>query len=171
MLGPVRGIARSLLRDVDTGAAVRAGVVSVVAYTAVMELDRKITGSRIDDLILLGRPVVPNRPDLARPVGALVHLANGAAIGLGYAALAHDRLPGPVWLRGVTALMVENLSLYPVMSVAKNHHPAMVDGQLDDYWSWPAFVESLPPHLVYGAMIGPLYERFRSKGSDHAERT
>ena len=162
MLGPVRGMARSLLRDVDVGAAVRAGAISVVAYTAVMEFDRKISGSRIDDLILLGRPLVSNRPDLARPVGAVVHLANGALIGLGYAALVNDRLPVPAWLRGVTALMVENLSLYPVMRVARNVHPAMRDGQLDDYWTWPAFAESLPPHLVYGALIGPLYERFRS---------
>ena len=162
MLGPVRGIARSLLKDVDVGAAVRAGVISVVAYTAVMEIDRKITGSRIDDLILLGRPAVPNRPDLARRVGAVVHVANGAFIGLGYATLAHDRLPGPAWLRGVTALMIENLSLYPVMRVARTVHPAMRDGQLDDYWTWPAFVESLPPHLVYGAIVGPLYERFRN---------
>lgn len=158
----VRALVRSAFRDVDTGAAVRAGMISVVAYTAVMEIDRRITGSRIDDLILLGRPAVPNRPDLARPVGAVLHLANGAVIGLAYAGLAHDRLPGPAWLRGVAALMIENLSLYPVMSIARNVHPAMVDGQLDDYWTWPAFVESLPPHLVYGAMIGPLYEHFRS---------
>lgn len=158
----VRALVRSAFRDVDTGAAVRAGMISVVAYTAVMETDRRITGSRIDDLILLGRPAVPNRPELARPVGAVLHLANGAVIGLAYAGLAHDRLPGPAWLRGVAALMIENLSLYPVMSIARNVHPAMVDGQLDDYWTWPAFVESLPPHVVYGAMIGPLYEHFRS---------
>ena len=165
MLGPVRGIARSLLRDVNIGAAIRAGVISVAAYTAVMEFDRRVTGSRIDDLVLLGRPVVPNRPDLARPVGAVIHLANGAFIGLGYAALAHDRLPGPAWLRGITSLMVENLGLYPAMSIARHVHPAMRDGQLDDYWTWPAFVESLPPHLVYGAMVGPLYERFRVRPS------
>ncbi len=162
MLEQVRGLARKVLRGVDSGAAVRAGVISVVAYTAVMEVDRRITGSRINDLILLGRPAVPNRPDLARPVGAVLHLANGAVIGLAYATLAHDRLPGPTWLRGVAALMIENLGLYPVMSVARTVHPAMRDGQLDDYWTWPAFVESLPPHLVYGAMIGPLYERFRA---------
>ncbi len=165
MLERVRGLARSLFRDVDTGAAVRAGVISVVAYTVVMETDRRITGSRIDDLILLGRPAVPNRPDLARPVGAVLHLVNGAVIGLGYAALARDRLPGPVWLRGVAALMIENLSLYPLMSIARHVHPAMRDGQIDDYWTWPAFVESLPPHLVYGALIGPLYERFRTVSS------
>ncbi len=162
MFGKLLGIGRALAPQLDAGAAARAGVISVAAYTAVMELDRKLTGSRIDDLVLLGRPVVPNRPDLARPVGAALHLLNGAAIGLAYATLAHDRLPGPGWLRGVTALMVENLVLYPAMLPLRTVHPAMRDGQLDDYWNWPAFVESLPPHLTFGAMIGPLYERFRS---------
>ncbi|CAA9562334.1 MAG: hypothetical protein AVDCRST_MAG33-1773 [uncultured Thermomicrobiales bacterium] len=162
MIGQVRGVVRAVTRGVDLAAAARAGVVSVVAYTAVMEVDRRLTGSRIDDLILLGRPAVPNRPDLARRVGAGIHLVNGAVIGVAYATLAHDRLPGPPWLRGVMALMVENLALYPTMRPLRTLHPAIRDGQLDDYWSWPAFVESLPPHIVYGALIGPLYERFRT---------
>lgn len=166
MFGQVRGAVQSLGRGVDFGAAIRSGVISVVVYTAVMEADRGITGSRIDDLILLGRPAVPNRPDLARRVGAGLHLANGAVIGIAYATLAHDRLPGPPWLRGVTALMVENLALYPAMLPLRTLHPAIRDGQLDDYWSWPAFVESLPPHLVYGALVGPLYERFRTPRTD-----
>lgn len=161
MSGGLVKTARSLLRGVDVGAAARAGIVSVIAYTATMEVDRRLTGSRVDDLILLGRPFVPDRPDLARPVGAAVHLGNGVAIGLAYAALAHARLPGPPWLRGATALMIENTALYPLMRVAGRYHPAMRDGQLDDYWSWPAFAESIPPHLVYGALVGPLYERWR----------
>lgn len=162
MSGKLRALVRTVSPHLNPGAAARAGIVSVVAYTAVMELDRKLTGSRVDDLILLGRPVVPNRPDLARPVGAGVHLVNGATIGIAYATLAHDRLPMPVWLRGVTALMVENLMLYPAMRPLRTVHPAMRDGQLDDYWTWPAFIESLPPHLVYGVMIGPLYDHFRA---------
>ena len=165
MVGQVRGVVRAFTRGLDVGAAARAGVVSVIAYTAVMEIDRRITGSRIDDLILLGRPAVPGRPDLARRVGAGVHLVNGAVIGLAYAAVAHDRLPGPPWLRGATALMIENLALYPMMLPLRTLHPAIRDGQLDDYWSLPAFVESLPPHLVYGLLVGPLYERLRSPAS------
>lgn len=153
---------RTIASRLDPAAAAKAGVISVVAYTAVMELDRWLTGSRIDDLILLGRPVVPSRPDLARPVGAALHLANGAVIGLAYAALAHDRLPGPAWVRGVAALMTENLALYPLMILGRRYHPAIRDGQLDDYWTWPAFAESLPPHVVYGALVGPLYDHFRT---------
>jgi hypothetical protein len=39
----------------------------------------------------------------------------------------------------------------------------MLDGQLDDYWTWPAFVESIPPHVIYGLIVGPLYERLRDR--------
>ncbi|HEV2528449.1 MAG TPA: DUF6789 family protein [Thermomicrobiales bacterium] len=154
---------RRSVRQTDLRAAAISGIVSVVAYTATMEMDRRLTGSRIDDLVLLGRPLVPDRPHLARRVGAIVHLANGAAIGIAYAALAHDRLPGPPWLRGATAVMVENSALYPLMRIGRNVHPAMRDGQLDDYWTWPAFVESIPPHVVYGLLVGPLYERLRHR--------
>jgi hypothetical protein len=155
------GVIGRVFGGVDVRAAATAGVISVVAYTATMELDRRLTGSRVDDLVLLGRPAVPDRPDLARPVGAAIHLGNGVAIGLAYAALAHDRLPGPPWLRGVTALMIENTALYPLMRVLDGVHPAVRDGQLDPYWTWPAFAESVPPHVVYGALVGPLYERLR----------
>ena len=152
---------RTLLRRMDPRAAAVSGVISVVAYTATMALDRRLTGSRIDDLVLLGRPLVPERPDLARRVGLVLHLANGAVIGLAYAAIAHDRLPGPPWVRGATALMIENTALYPLMKAGRDYHPAMRDGQLDDYWTWPAFAESIPPHLIYGVLVGPLYERLR----------
>lgn len=144
------------------GAACAAGVVASLAYAGAMALDRKLAKSRVDDLILVGRPFVPNRPDLARPVGLLVHLANGTALALVYAAIAHERFPGPVWLRGLLFLNLENLALYPIMLLS-THHPAVKDGQLDNYWSQSAFVQSLPPHAVYGLIVGPLYERIRTR--------
>jgi len=151
------------LRRVDVRAAAVAGVISVVAYAATMDLNRKLTGSRVDDLVLLGRPLVPRRPDLARRVGAAIHLANGAAIGVAYAALGHERLPGPSWLRGMLFLTAENTLLYPLTALLTNRHPAVADGQLDPYWTWPAYLESTPPHLVYGALVGPLYDRLRGR--------
>ncbi len=151
------------LRRVDLRAAGIAGVVSVVAYAATMDLDRKLTGSKIDDLVLLGRPLVPRRPDLARRVGMAVHLANGVAIGVAYAALAHEHLPGPSWARGMLFLTAENTVLYPLTALMTARHPAVRDGQLDPYWTWPAYLESTPPHLVYGALVGPLYERLRRR--------
>ena len=150
------------LRHLNPVAAITAGLVASLTYAATMELDRKITKSRVDDLVLVGRPFVPDRPDLARRVGLLVHLGNGTALALAYAALAHDRWPGPAWLRGALFLNLENLALYPVMRFS-SHHPAVKDGQMDNYWSWSAFAESLPPHTVYGLLIGPLYDRLRNR--------
>lgn len=149
------------IRHLNPRAAIAAGFVASLAYAATMELDRKQTKSKVDDLVLVGRPFVPSRPDLARPVGLVVHLANGTALALAYAALAHDRWPGPAWLRGALFLNLENLALYPVMYFS-DHHPAVKDGQMDNYWTLPAFAESLPPHTVYGLLIGPLYERLRA---------
>lgn len=148
-------------RRPQVGGAITAGLIASLAYAAMMELDRKVTKSKVDDLVLVGRPFVPNRPELARPVGLVVHLGNGAALALAYAALAHDRWPGPAWLRGVLFLNLENLALYPIM-LFSDHHPAVKDGQMDNYWSRQAFAESLPPHTVYGLLIGPLYERLRT---------
>ena len=155
------------LRGVDPRAAALAGLVSSVAYAAVMEFDRRVTGSRVDDLILVGRPFVPGRPDLARKVGAIVHLANGTSLALAYAAFGHDRLPGPAWLRGAVFLNIENLVLYPVM-VLDRYHPAVRDGQLQSYWSWPSFAESIPPHVAYGLCIGPLYGALRRESASAA---
>jgi hypothetical protein len=159
-----------LPRRIDARAAALAGVASVVAYTATMDLGRKLTGSKMDDLVLLGRPLVPNRPGLARPVGAAVHLANGAGLGILYAALVHDRFPGPAWLRGMVFLALENTALYPLTALMPAHHPAVADGQLDSYWSWPAYLESTPPHLVYGALVGPLYDRLRRRPDGRSGR-
>lgn len=159
----IAGRAWAAFRErVDPRAASLAGLVAVGAYTAVMDLDRQITGSRIDDLILVGRPLVPRRPDLARPVGAVIHAGNGVLLANVYAAIAHSRFPGPPWLRGIAFAMIENCGLYPLAKFSR-YHPAVKDGQLDTYWSWPAFVESLPPHVVYGAVVGPLYERWRRR--------
>lgn len=153
----------ALNRRVDVPAAAAAGAIAVTAYTVVMDGQRNLSGSRVDDLILVGRPFVPDNPELARPVGALVHLANGVVIGTVYALIAHSHLPGPAWLRGMTFISIENAALYPLTKFGKAFHPAMKDGQLDDYWSLPAFVESWLPHLVFGALVGPLYDRFRRR--------
>ncbi|MBA2754337.1 MAG: hypothetical protein H0U40_07735 [Chloroflexia bacterium] len=159
-LAPVIGQIKGRVGRVDPRAAVIAGLVSSVAYALVMEVDRKLTGSRVDDLILVGRPFVPRRPDLARRVGAVVHLANGTSLALAYAAFGHHALPGPAWVRGAIFLNLENLALYPVMALDR-YHPAVRDGQLQSYWSWPSFAESVPPHVVYGLCVGPLYEALR----------
>ena len=149
------------LRRADLRAATLAGAAAALAYAAAMEADLRLTGNRVDDFALLGRPFVPGRRDLARPVGAAVHLANAVTLALIYAVAAHDRLPGPPWLRGVLYANLENVVLYPLTAAADRIHPGVRDGQIDRYWTWPAFWQSVPRHVAYGAVLGAVYTRLR----------
>ncbi len=144
---------------VDPRAAALAGLAAGAAFVAVLEADLRLTGRNVDDLIFLGRPLVRD-PRWAKHAGLAIHAANSVALGALYAHLAHDRLAGPPWWRGVLFANVENGLLYP-LTVFDRLHPAVRDGQLDRYWSWSAFLQSVPRHVAYGAVVGALYERLR----------
>lgn len=144
----------------DLRAAGVAGLAAGAAFVAVLEADLRLTGNNVDDLVLLGRPVV-GRAERARPVGLALHAANSVALALLYARLER-RLPGPPWWRGVLFFNVENLLFYPVL-VFEEWHPAVRDGQIDRYWTWPSFLQSVPRHVAYGVVLGSLYARLRRR--------
>ena len=145
---------------VDVRAAGIAGLAAGAAFVAVLEADVRLTGNKVDDLVFLGRPLA-GKPTLARPVGLALHAANSVGFALLYARL-QDRLPGPPWWRGVLFFNVENVLLYPFL-VFEEWHPAIRDGQLDRYWTWPSFLQSIPRHVAYGAVLGPVYARLRRR--------
>lgn len=134
------------------------GLVAGAAFVAVLEADLRLTGRNVDDLIILGRPFVAEAKH-ARAVGGAIHAANSVGLASIYA-LVEPRLPGPPWWKGVLFASVENLILYPITRF-EDHHPAVRDGQVDRYFTWPAFWQSVPRHIAYGAVLGMLYERLR----------
>lgn len=137
-------------------AATVSGLVAGVAFLLVLEADLRLTGRNVDDLVILGRPVVKN-PAHARRAGVAIHLANSVALAQLYR-LLEDRLPGSPLAKGILFANVENTLLYPV-TYFEDLHPAVRDGQVDSYFSWPAFWQSVPRHVVYGAVLGGLYAR------------
>ena len=143
-------------RKPDAMAVVVSGLAAGVAFLAVLEADLRLTGRNVDDLIVLGRPVVKD-PRNARTAGVVIHAVNSLALAGLYAA-TEPRLPGPPWLNGIVFANVENLILYP-MTVFEDRHPAIRDGQVDRYFNWPAFWQSVPRHVAYGAVLGSLYDR------------
>ena len=149
-----------LRKQVDIGAAVLAGLAAGATYVATMEIDNRLTGINEDDLKLLGRPLAAD-PAMAKIAGVPVHFGNSVALALLYAAVAHDRLPGPPWLRGALFAMLEDTLLYPI-AMLEQFHPGVRDGQIDRYWTLPAYRLSIPRHLTYGAVLGSLYERLRA---------
>ena len=144
--------------SLDLRAVVLAGLAAGAAFVVVLETDLRLTGRNVDDLMLLGSPLVRDHRR-ARATGMVIHAVNSVALAALYARLV-DRLSGPAWLRGVIFANVENALLYP-LTAFEEWHPAVRDGKLDRYWTWPAFLQSVPRHVAYGVVLGALYERLR----------
>lgn len=153
---------RHALATTDVRAAALAGLAGDVAYTVAMLADLRLCHDNVDDFILLGWPVVGAHKELARPVGALMHTANGVVLAILYAAVAADRLPGPPWLRGALFANIENSTLYP-LALLQSYHPAIRSGHLDPYWTWKAYLQSIPRHIAYGAAVGAVYHHLRRR--------
>lgn len=146
--------------DLDLKAVALSGIAAGAAFVAVLEADLRLTGRNVDDLIVLGRPFVSD-PRHAKAAGGAIHVINSLALAGLYAAL-EPRLPGPPWLKGAVFANVENVILYPI-TMFEDMHPAIRDGQVDRYFNWPAFRQSVPRHIAYGAVLGLLYDRWRTR--------
>jgi len=147
------------IRQFDAKAVVVSGLAAGAAFVAVLEADLRLTGRNVDDLTILGRPFVED-PTKARAVGGAIHAINSLALASLYAMLER-RLPGPAWLKGIIFANIENVVLYPI-TWFEDIHPAIRAGQVDRYFTWPAFWQSVPRHIAFGAVLGVLYERLRS---------
>lgn len=149
---------KSTFRRLDGKAIAVSGLTAGAAFVAVLEADLRLTGRNVDDLIILGRPFVTD-PARARRVGLAVHAVNSVALAGAYA-MVERHIPGPPWLKGVAFANIENTILYPI-TMFEDKHPAIRDGQIDRYHSWPAFWQSVPRHIAYGAVLGVLYARMK----------
>lgn len=141
-------------------AVVVSGLVAGAAYAVVQELDLRLTGRNVDDLAALGRLVVRQQGP-ARMVGLALHLVNSVILALIYAKV-QPKLPGPPAVRGALFATIENCLLYPV-TLFEDNHPGIRDGSIARYWNWPAFVQSVPRHLAYGAVLGVLLHRLSKR--------
>ena len=151
------GRLNEIRKSVDYKAATIAGLAAGTAYVATMEVDGRMTGKKLNDLVLLGWPLVKDKRH-AKLGGLAPHLLNSVALAMLYVATAERKLPGPGWLRGLAFVSVETVGLYPT-AMLENHHPAIRNGTLDRFWTWPAFWASVPRHLVFGLVLGSVYER------------
>ena len=152
-------------RDFDPKAVAISGLAAGAAFVAVLETDLRLTGRNVDDLMVLGRPFT-EEPAKARGLGGAIHAFNSVALASLYAMLERC-IPGPAWLKGVIFANVENVILYPI-TLFEDVHPAIRTGQVDRYFTWPAFWQSIPRHIAYGAVLGVLYDRLRPVRANRA---
>jgi hypothetical protein len=144
--------------EIDPLAAAVAGLAGGAAFVAVLEADIRLTGNNVDDLIVLGRPFVREVGE-ARKIGLLFHLANSVLLAGLYAKM-EPLLPGPPWLKGVIFANVENVMLYPI-TLFEDVHPAIKERQVDRYFTWASYLQSVPRHIAYGAVLGAVYAALR----------
>lgn len=134
-----------------------AGLASSGAYALMQAIDLKAFDYPTDDFVLLGS-MAPIDDDLVRPVGAVMHFNNGALLGVAYALIARDRLPGSPLVKGFAWTMIETFGLYP-MAFLENLHPDIRDGRLPSYLSGKGFTQQILRHVAYGLVLGPVTER------------
>jgi hypothetical protein len=138
-----------------------AGGVAAAVWAAQQPLDMALFGVDYDDGLVLGTLVT--RGPWARPLGLVLHVANGAAFGAMYAAIA-PRAQQPGWLRGTAAGLAEHLATWPLTAAIVRVHPAR--DEFPPLWgSGRAFAQATWRHALFGAVMGELEARWNA----HAE--
>jgi hypothetical protein len=139
-----------------------AGSVAAGVWAAQQPLDKEFFASGYDDVELLGKLVTRDRSWL--PIGAALHLGNGAAFGAAYANVA-PLLPIPPALRGPAVTMAEHLGLWPLVRITDRLHPARK--QLPKLTgNRPAFWQAAWRHLLFGVVLGELERRLNAAPED-----
>ncbi len=135
------------------GAAAGAAAAAVWAFQ--QPLDKRMFGTRYDDVELLGKIVTRGA---AWPLAGLaMHAANGAMFGATYAAL-RPRLPGPPVALAFTAAMAENFGFWPLGRVIDRHHPAR--RQLERLrGNRRALAAATWRHAIFGVLLGAIEQR------------
>ena len=97
-----------------------AGAVATVVMTLEQSLDKRLFGSKYDDVEILGKLVT--RGDYWQPIGFVLHVQNGAIFGVAYARLKPS-LPGPAVLRGLIVGLIEHVAAWPLTLLFDRYHP------------------------------------------------
>jgi hypothetical protein len=132
-----------------------AGAAAAAVWAAQQPLDKRLFGSRYDDVELLGKALT--RGPAWPAAGLALHLANGAAFGLAFARL-RPALPGPGWAAGVLAAELENFGLWPLVRLTDRLHPARAELPALTR-NRRALAQASWRHLLFGLVLGALGPR------------
>jgi len=143
------------------------GFVATVVLTVIMVAAQLVGLSRMDIPMMLGTMFVES-PDLARVIGFLVHLINGQAFALLYAA-AFALIGRATWWLGASFGLVHGLAaLTVIIPLLPGIHPRMASvrsgpdlrdtleppGPLALNYGTQTPVFTLIAHVVYGTVLG-----------------
>ncbi len=143
-----------------------AGFVGALAFLVAMAVDLALLRRRTNDLRLLAG-LLPVGHRYWPLLGTIMHLVNGAALGILYGRLRR-RFPGPGWLAGALFALAENLVLWPVILVLDRVHPEIRAGRLERFNQLVPFLQEVWRHVAYGVTLGLLVDRWQRHESEPA---
>ena len=146
----------SRLSNRDAARAALAGSLAAAVWAAQQPLDKRVFRFGFDDVELLGKAVT--RGPRWRLVGTAMHLTNGAAFGVVYAAVHRRARRLPPWSHGPLAALGEHLASWPATALTDRFHPARAELPALRH-SGRAFVQATWRHLLFGTVLGELERR------------
>jgi hypothetical protein len=137
-----------------------AGATAAGLWAVLQPLDKRILGSRYDDVELLGKLVT--RGSGWQATGAGFHVLNGAAFGAVYA-LVRPLVPAPPIVVGVGAALGEHIALWPLGGLVDRLHPAR--SELEPLaGNKRAFAQAAWRHALFGVVLAELERRLNAPG-------
>jgi hypothetical protein len=132
-----------------------AGAVAATVWAAQQPLDKRVFGTRYDDVELLGKLVT--RGPAWPMAGLALHAANGAIFGATYA-FVRPRLPGSPVALALAAAMAENFGFWPLGRLIDRRHPAR--RRLEPLRAnRRALAAATWRHAVFGVVLGLVEQR------------
>ena len=133
----------------DAARFAAAGAAAATVWALLEPLDRRLFRYDYSDVAVLGKFVT--RGVAWRPVGLLLHAANGAAFGLVYREAKARR----DW-SALRVAMLEHVALYPLSTLVDRSHPARGSEGVPKLLTPRAFGQATLRHAVFGALLGRL---------------
>lgn len=142
------------------------GVIATLAFTLFSMMGKAMGMTRMDLLDLLGSMVARPGSGAAKAIGGVVHLMNGALLGVAFAyAAALFAISSGLWSGVAWGVFLWIMALL-MMTTMGAVHPAIRRGEQDDPGPAATHFGSMTPlgsligHLVYGAVLGWGYASF-----------
>ena len=137
--------------------AAAAGAAAATIWGLLEPLDRRLLRCDYSDVAIVGKAVT--RGPAWRPLGFVLHAANGAAFGIAFdEARRRITRPGLTPTRlAVGMALAEHVALYPLSAFVDRHHPARGEAGVPPLLTNPrAFLQATWRHAVFGLVLGEL---------------
>ena len=132
--------------------AATAGSVAAAIWAGHQLLDKRLFGSRYDDVEMVGKLITRGPWQVT---GWALHLTAGAAFAMLYARYVRPRsTAGPV-VSGMATAMAETLLLWPLAPLYDRLHPAREELPVLS-GNRRALVQAIWRHSLYGAVLGAI---------------